>query len=137
MASEPVKKDVASALLSRGSAFVYLDPRKGGVVVPRRLKSRHSILLEFGHEMAEPIPDLDVSAFGISGTLRFKGEPFACFVPWRAVFALADADDIGFRWPADFPPEMRHTLEPAAVPEPLVMDTRPVLTLIKGGRDGE
>jgi stringent starvation protein B len=107
----PAKKDVARALLLRGSLFIHLDPRRPGVLVPSRLRSQAQVVLQVGLEMPVPIPDLRVDEDGVFGTLSFKGVPFTCFVPWGAVFALVGDDAKGMVWHADMPSEIAAEVE--------------------------
>jgi stringent starvation protein B len=106
----PAKKDVARALLLRGSVFVHLDPRRPGVLVPARLRSQAQVVLQVGLDMPVPIPDLRVDEEGIFGTLSFKGIPFTCFVPWGAVFALVGEDAKGMVWSKEMPQEVATAL---------------------------
>lgn len=107
----PAKKDVARALLLRGSVFIHLDPRRSGVLVPARLRSQAQVVLQVGLDMPVPIPDLRIDQEGVFGTLSFKGVPFACFVPWGAVFALVGEDAKGMVWHADMPLEIAAEVE--------------------------
>lgn len=106
----PAKKDVARALLLRGSVFVHLDPRRPGVLVPARLRSQAQVVLQVGLDMPVPIPDLRVDEEGMFGTLSFKGIPFTCFVPWGAVFALVGEDAKGMVWSKEMPQEVASAL---------------------------
>ena len=102
----PAKKDVARALLLRGSVFVHLDPRADQTVVPERLRQQPQVVLQVGLDMPVPIPDLRVDDAGVYGTLSFKGVPFTCFVPWDSVFALVGDDAKGMVWPTEMPEEI-------------------------------
>jgi len=102
----PAKKDVARALLLRGSVFVHLDPRVSGVLVPARLRSQAQVVLQVGLDMPVPIPDLRIDEEGVFGTLSFRGVPFTCFVPWAAVFALVGDDGKGMVWSTEMPSEI-------------------------------
>lgn len=106
----PAKRDVARALLLRGSVFVHLDPRRLGVLVPARLRDQAQVVLQVGLDMPVPIPDLRVDEEGIFGTLSFKGIPFTCFVPWSAVFALVGDDARGMVWSKEMPDEIASAL---------------------------
>lgn len=106
----PAKKDVARALLLRGSVFVHLDPRRSGVLVPARLRHQAQVVLQVGLDMPVPIPDLRVDDEGIFGTLSFKGVPFSCFVPWAAIFALVGEDSKGMVWSREMPDEVATAL---------------------------
>jgi hypothetical protein len=90
----------------RGNLFVHLDPRRPGVVVPPHLAGEPRLVLEVGYDMPVPIPDLVVSKAGIGGTLSFNREPFSCWLPWDAVFALVGDDGLGQVWEDDVPAEV-------------------------------
>jgi stringent starvation protein B len=107
----PAKKDVARALLLRGSVFIHLDPRKPSVLVPARLRLQPQVVLQVGLDMPVPIPDLRVDDEGVYGTLSFKGVPFTCYVPWTAVFALVGEDAKGMVWPSEMPGEIAAEVE--------------------------
>jgi stringent starvation protein B len=109
--SLPAKKDVARALLLRGSVFVHLDPRKEGVSVPTRLRLQSQVVLQVGLDMPVPIPDLSINDSGVYGTLSFKGVPFTCSIPWSAVFALVGDDAKGMVWSTEMPAEIAAEVE--------------------------
>jgi hypothetical protein len=100
------KKDVALAILATQSMFVYLDPRRPGVLVPKQFGRQSQLMLQVGRTMAIPIPDLDVSDAGITATLSFSRHPFLCQIPWPAVYALVGEDGQGGVWSEDVPPEI-------------------------------
>lgn len=102
----PPKHDVARALLVRGSLFVHLDPRLDAVRVPEHLRRQPQLVLQVGLDMPVAIPDLRVTSEGVSATLSFQRTPFACWVPWSAVFALLDERGKGVLWPEDLPTEI-------------------------------
>jgi stringent starvation protein B len=102
----PPKKEVALALLERGSVHVHLDPRAGGVVVPAWFKRQPQLVLQVGLNMPVPIPDLRVDEDGMSCTLSFNRSPFFCIVPWSSVYAMVGDDGRGMVWPEDVPPEV-------------------------------
>lgn len=102
----PPKKDVALALIERSSVFVYLDPRREGVVTPAGFKREPKLVLQVGLNMAVPIRDLTFDDNGMSCTLSFNRTPFFCVIPWGAVFALTDENGQGMVWPDDVPREL-------------------------------
>ncbi len=133
----PPKKDVARALLLRGSVFVHLDPRTAGMVVPEWLRNQPQLVLQIGLDMPIPIPDLRVDDEGVYGTLSFQRSPFTCRVPWGGIFALVGEDGRGMIWPEDLPAEIAAEVErevgqrvPGASPAERTL--RPV----DGGRTG-
>src|SRR5689334_17257928 len=107
MSEEPEKKDVARALLLKGTVYVHLDPRIEGVAVPKQFRKDHQLVLQIGLDMPVPIPDLRVDDVGIRATLSFQRTPFACEVPWSSVFALVGEDGKGHIWPESLPAEIR------------------------------
>lgn len=107
----PPKKDVARALLLRGSVFVHLDPRSEGVCVPEYFRRQPQLVLQVGLDLAVPIPDLRVDDRGVSGTLSFNRSPFYCIVPWDAVFAMTGDDGKGMVWPESLPDEIHAEVE--------------------------
>ncbi len=107
----PAKKDVARALLLRGSVFVHLDPRLDSVSVPSWLVQQPQLVLQVGLDMPIPIPDLKVDDSGIYGTLSFNRSSFTCEVSWDAVFALTGEDGRGMVWPESMPEEIAAEVE--------------------------
>lgn len=102
----PYKRDVANQLLRKGSLFIHLDPRVSDVVVPPWLRHQAQLVLQVGLDMPIPIPDLRVDEHGIFGTLSFSRTPFACNVPWTAIFALVGDEGRGMVWPESMPAEI-------------------------------
>lgn len=86
--------------------FVHLDPRRAGVLVPKRFLDKPQLVLQIGLNMFIPIPDLKVDEEGISCTLSFDRAPFWCRLPWNAVYALVGEDGRGMMWPNDIPAEV-------------------------------
>lgn len=128
----PPKKDVARALLLRGSLFVYLDPRASGVAVPSWFAKQAQLVLQVGLDLPVPIPDLRVDDDGVFGTLSFNRAPFTCFVPWSAVFALVGDDGMGMVWQDDLPSEIAAEVEHGLAREAAAA-TGPKLRAIDGG----
>jgi len=107
------KKEVALAILGRTTLHIHLDPRRPGVVVPMQVSSQPSLTLAVAHSgLRIPIPDLVVDDDGIRATLSFGKQPFACVLPWSAVYGLADPTGKGSVYkedaPADLPPPTQH-----------------------------
>lgn len=107
----PPKREVARALLVRGSVFVHLDPRAEGVRVPPWLADRAQLVLQVGLDMPVPIPDLRIDDAGVYATLSFSRHPYRCEVPWPAVFALVGDDGRGMVWPEELPDELAAEVE--------------------------
>lgn len=97
------KRKMAEALLASQAIYLHLDARRQGLTVPDYLRRRKHLVLEVGHHMAVPIPDLKVDADGISGTLSFKHQPFRCIIPWDTIYALATDEGRGGIWDRDVP----------------------------------
>ncbi|MDC3954603.1 ClpXP protease specificity-enhancing factor SspB [Polyangium jinanense] len=102
----PPKKEVALALLEGPSMYVHLDPRRSGVLVPKRFLDKPQLVLQIGMNMIIPIPDLKVDDEGVTCTLSFDRAPFWCRMPWNAIYALVGEDGRGMMWPTDIPPEV-------------------------------
>jgi len=113
----PPKKDVCLALLEKATVFVHLDPRHEGVAVPPWFRRQPQLVLQLGHMMAKPIVDLAVSDHAITCTLSFSNSPFACCLPWDAIFALVGEDGRGMVWPTDVPPEVTAQLQQQPTPD--------------------
>jgi stringent starvation protein B len=107
----PEKRDVARALLLKGTVFVHLDPRSEEVRVPSWLKRQPQLVLQVGLDMPVPIPDLRVDDAGVFGTLSFNRTSFTCSVPWEAVFAVVGDDGRGMVWPGSMPQEIAAEIE--------------------------
>lgn len=95
------------ALLERAEACVHLDARQPGVSLPARLLDQAHLRLDYSYGFSPPIPDLSVDDEGISATLSFGRQPFRTFVPWSAVFVIADFEGKGAVWHADIPADLR------------------------------
>ena len=92
--------------LARGVAFVHLDARRPGVVVPVRFSQDHQLKLKLSYRF-DP-PDLAVTEWGIRETLSFSGSRFAVSVPWSAIFAITgmQRNDEAWLYPDDMPREL-------------------------------
>jgi stringent starvation protein B len=105
--SVATKKAVALAILERTTLHIHLDPRRPGVVVPRQVSSQPSLTLAVAHAgLRIAIPDLVVDDEGIRATLSFGNQPFACVIPWSAVYGLADPTGKGSVYKEDAPPDL-------------------------------
>lgn len=96
---------------------VHFAGMKEDARLPEQVR-KISVLLEYGWDMPNPIPDLMFDATGIFATLSFGGSPFKTFVPWEAVFAITNkATGRGIVWPSEIPAgllEDRKAAPPAA-----------------------
>lgn len=109
--SLPDKREVAEALLERGSVFLHLDPRHEGVSIPAWLRKQPQVVLQVGLGMAIPIPDLEVDDEGVRATLSFNRSPYWCVIPWDAVFALVGDDGRGRVFLDSMPAEIRREVD--------------------------
>jgi len=111
--SVATKKEVALGILERTALHIHLDPRRPGVVVPTHLSRQPGLTIAVARSgLRIPIPDLVVDDAGIRATLSFSNQPFACVLPWSAVYWLAEASGKGTVFeedvPADLPPPAHH-----------------------------
>lgn len=58
--------------------------------VPERVRSEQVNALNFAHAPAAPDSDLTYGELGVTQTLTFGGDPYACFIPWEAVLAISN-----------------------------------------------
>jgi hypothetical protein len=120
----PPKIEVMRALLEHAEAQVHFDARKPGVELPDRLLGSPNVRLDYGYSLVPPIPDLTVDENGIRATLSFNRVPFETFVPWDAVFLIADFSGRGAVWREALPPELAADLVVQEVEGP--DGTRPI-----------
>jgi stringent starvation protein B len=111
-------------LLDRAEARVHLDARRDGVVLPARLLADGHVKLDYGYGLTPPIPDLEIDDHGIHATLSFNRVPFRTFVPWSAVYLIADFDGNGAVWQEDIPTDLLDVTE-APADEPPPPDPKP------------
>jgi stringent starvation protein B len=109
----PSKREVMLALLDRAEARVHLDARRPGVLLPPPLRGEGHVLLDYGYRFTPPIPDLSLDDDGIRATLSFSRQPFSTFVPWSAVYLIADFDGNGAVWQEDIPADLLEAAEAA------------------------
>lgn len=102
----PSKQEVLLALLERSEARVHLDARRPGVLLPPSLLAEGQVRLDYSYGFSPPIPDFKVDEHGISATLSFNRQPQHTFVPWSAVFLIADYDGNGSVWAEDIPQDL-------------------------------
>src|SRR5262245_52675485 len=86
----PTKREVMQVLLDSAEARVHLDARKERVTLPPQLAGQIHVILDYAYGFTPPIPDLELDDSGIHATLSFGGLPQKTFVPWEAVFLIAD-----------------------------------------------
>ena len=104
------KPELANAILKTSSLFVYLYGKSLGALLPHHLRLQDQVVLQFGYDMAVPIPDLEVNDFEIIGTLSFGGVPYKCYIPWEAVYALVNEDSKGMVWNENMPESVKEAM---------------------------
>ena len=102
----PDKRSVIDKLLEDGAVLLHVDSRRDGVRVPEAHRADPKLVLRVGHRLTPRIPDLVIDGDGVRATLTFRGVPFACVIPWPAVYAIVAEDSRGLIWPEDVPPEV-------------------------------
>jgi len=106
VSERPSKQEAFLTLLSEGWVALHLDARRPGVVVPAPFSSQAQLVLQYGRSMPIPIPDLEVTAAGVSATLSFSRVPHRTYVPWSAVFAVTCTNGCGAIYREDAPREL-------------------------------
>ena len=102
----PSKQEAFLTLLSEGWVALHLDARRSGVVVPAPFSSQAHLVLQYGRGMPISIPDLEVTAAGVSATLSFSRVPHRTYVPWSAVYVVACTNGCGALYREDAPQEL-------------------------------
>ena len=110
----PAKRDIFLGLLAQGRVSVIIDARRDGVRLPDHLRDELRLRLDYGLDMPIPIEDLQVTEQGVQATLSFNRQPQSTFVPWSAVYVVAQADGAGVLYPEDVPTELASSFERAA-----------------------
>jgi Stringent starvation protein B len=114
MAQAKHKRVLFEEAMKRGWVLIHLDARRPGVKLPASFLGHSDFVLEYGHDMPRPIPDLSVTDEGIGATLSFDGQPHATHVPWTAVFSIGPRKGKSKWYREDTPPEVRARWEAAA-----------------------
>jgi stringent starvation protein B len=116
----PPKQQAFLALLKEGWTSLHLDARQAGVSVPDSFRGEAHLVLQYGHDLPIPIPDLEVDDFGVRATLSFSRMAHLTMVPWSAVYAVACVDGRGVLYPEDVPSDVSVIASPesAAVEAP-------------------
>jgi stringent starvation protein B len=102
----PSKQQAFLALLREGWTSLHLDARRPGVVVPTQLRGEPHLVLQYGHDLPIPIPDLEVDEYGVRATLSFSRAAHRTVVPWSAVYVVACDDGRGVLYSEDVPPDV-------------------------------
>src|SRR5438477_1203440 len=102
----PSKQQAFLALLREGWTSLHLDARRPGVVVPPGLRGEPHLVLQYGHDLPIPIPDLEVDDYGVRATLSFSRAAHRTVVPWSAVYVVVCDDGRGVLYSEDVPPDV-------------------------------
>jgi stringent starvation protein B len=102
----PSKQEAFLALLREGWASLHLDARRPGVVVPAHLRAEAHLVLQYGHDLPIPIPDLEIDEHGVGATLSFSKSPQRTVVPWSAVYVVACDDGRAILYQEDVPEDV-------------------------------
>ena len=144
MSKTHAKTFVLHKLLSESySAYVHLDSRRKGVVVPKELLGRPQLVLQLGMNLVVPLTDFKMSPEGWSATLSFGRRPFHCTVPWEAIYLIVNDDGMGAVWAEDAPTEVDIPGQEKRDPTPAAVEKRKTLPpgwrVVEGGKtsDGE
>lgn len=146
MSKTHAKMFVLHKLLNESySAYVHLDSRHKGVVVPKECLGRPQLVLQLGMNFVVPMADFKMSPEGWSATLSFGRRPFHCTVPWEALYLIVNDDGMGAVWMEDAPdgvdiPGRKDAPEAPAV-SPVVAEKRKTLPpgwrVVEGGKQRE
>ncbi|HEY4184339.1 MAG TPA: hypothetical protein VGP07_04685 [Polyangia bacterium] len=71
--------------------------------MPEHLKNEAHLVLQYGHDLPIPIPDLQIDEHGVSATLSFARNPWSTIVPWSAVYVVTSQDGRGVLYQEDVP----------------------------------
>lgn len=113
------KKDVIRHLVDSCSVVrLYVDPRQADVTVPQHLKSQEWLCLDVGlpGALVRPIHDLEISEWGVHGTLSFGGSPYYCSVSYTAIHGAKHLTSGGIvSWVSAATAALREDAPPAEV----------------------
>ena len=117
----PNKVEVMRSLLERSEARVYLDARREGVLLPPHLRAEPQLRLDYSYSFHPPIADLVVNDEGIAATLSFNQRSQPTFIPWGAIYLIADYDGNGAVWQDDIPREVLERVAEALEKQPITV----------------
>ncbi|MBM65474.1 MAG: hypothetical protein CMH55_04475 [Myxococcales bacterium] len=87
------------AALAQGKVYIHLDARVAGVDLPEGLVGQKRVPLVLSRRY--PQIELDLGDEAIAATLRFKGVPHRCRIPWVALLAILPTAPVpGFDLPS-------------------------------------
>src|SRR6478752_6988498 len=118
----PSKQQAFLALLREGWTSLHIDARRPGVIVPPTFRREAHLVLQYGHDLPIPIPDLEVDDYGVRATLSFSRTAHLTVIPWTAVYVVACDDGRGVLYAEDVPEDVpviaaRQTIEADAASE--------------------
>ena len=64
------------------------------------------LVLQYGHDLPIPIPDLEIDDYGVRATLSFSRTAHRTVVPWSAVYVVACDDGRGILYSEDVPQDV-------------------------------
>lgn len=110
------KREVIEKLLEEGMVLVTLDSRAAGVRVPSHLCGDAQLRLNLSYRFGLP---MEIDDEGISATLTFAGEPFACRIPWNTIYlVMSHVTTQPVLFPADVPSDGGDAPKAASIDEP-------------------
>lgn len=124
------KREAFEAALSKGNVIVQLDSTAVGVMIPSHLRAQPTTVLEYGHNLPVPIPELTADDFRLRALLSFDRVQHFTIVPWDAVFAIVATDGLTSLWLGSAPKAWLDQVGRAPAPK----RSRSLLTVIKGGK---
>lgn len=83
-----IQQEFLTMLRNNPIVSVMFNSTVEGVIVPEWLMNLPEVVLQYGLNLATPIPDLLVGEDGIRATLSFSAKPFVTFIPWKAVIKM-------------------------------------------------
>ncbi|MDQ6950475.1 MAG: hypothetical protein Q9M26_02285 [Mariprofundales bacterium] len=106
-------KEVRDYLDRNIRIHLLIDSTRDGVVVPPHLMGDPGLCLLLNVRMPQRI---DISPKGVSSVFSFSGQPFGCFVPLDAVWAVyppGGSLDQGVVWPESVPAQVQQVMREA------------------------
>lgn len=94
--------------------LVHVDSRVEEVIVPQHLKNNHALTLKLS-SLFQGKTTYDSK--GITAFLKFSGDYFECFIPWKTVWGMTSAQEENTIWPDDLPRELVFQFAKAKVKE--------------------
>lgn len=127
-ANSAMKRWHLEQLLERGMVMVHLDASRPGVCVPPQHAGEAHLRLNLSYRF-RPC-DLELDDDRIAVTLTFGGSPWACRLPYEAVFGLTShVTGESLMWFEDVPEEVLYSL---VAPEGAPGESMVMLRAIEG-----